>query len=87
MAKVWIPSPLRPLCGGVSALEVPGATLREALEALDVRCPGFMERVVEDGRVRPELAIAIDGEARTFALFQELRPDADLTIIPAISGG
>ncbi|HET7738283.1 MAG TPA: MoaD/ThiS family protein [Tepidiformaceae bacterium] len=87
MAKVWIPSPLRPLCGGVNALEVPGTTLRDVLEALDQRCPGFMERVVDEGRVRPELAIAIDGEARTFALFQDLRPDADVTIIPAISGG
>lgn len=87
MAKVWIPSPLRPLCDGVTSLEVPGATLREVFEALDERCPGFMGRVIDDGRVRPELAIAIDGEARTFALFQELRADADVAIIPAISGG
>ena len=87
MANVWIPAPLRSLCGGAGTLEVDGATLGEVLRALEVRCPGFLERVVEDGRLRPELAVAIDGEAQSFALQQEVRADADIAIIPAISGG
>lgn len=87
MIKVWIPSPLRDLFGGATTIEVPGATLREIFRELEERAPGFYERVVEDDQVRPELAIAIDGEAGSFPLFREVRDGAEIAIIPAISGG
>ncbi len=75
------------MCGGVAHLEVPGATLDQLLHALDARCPGFYARVVEAGRVRPELAIAINGEMETFALHDPVPPGAEVAIIPAIGGG
>lgn len=87
MATVLVPSLLRDLCGGVARLDLPAATLEELLRQLDLRCPGFYQRVVEGNRVRPELAIAIDGEAAAFALHEPLRPGADVTIVPAIGGG
>lgn len=87
MANVVIPALLRDLCGGSPQLQVPAANLRELLHALDRRCPGFYARVVEDGHVRPELAIAIDGEAADYPLHEPLRPGADVTIVPAIGGG
>ena len=87
MAIVFVPAPLRGLCAGADRLEVPAATLGELFRELDRRCPGFLGRVVEDGRVRPELAIAIDGEAGLYALHQPLGPSAEIAIIPAIGGG
>jgi molybdopterin converting factor small subunit len=87
MATVWVPSPLRPLCDGANRLEVRGATLDELLRAIDKQCPGFYDRVVEGGRIRPELTIAIDGEAANYPLFEPLRPEADVAIVPAIGGG
>jgi molybdopterin converting factor small subunit len=87
MPTAIIPALLRPLCAGVPSLEVEGATLGEVLRALDLRCPGFYERVVESGHLRPELAVAIDGEAGFFPLHEPLPPNAELTILPAISGG
>lgn len=87
MASVYVPAPLRDLCAGVSRLELPATTLDELLRALDQRCPGFYARVVENGVVRPELAIAIDGEAATYPLGEPLHPAADITIVPAIGGG
>ena len=87
MASVLIPTQFRGLCAGTARLQIPGATLGELLEAIDARCPGFYARVVEHGVVRPELAIAIDGEAGRFPLYEPLRPDADVTIVPAIGGG
>jgi molybdopterin converting factor small subunit len=87
MPTAIIPALLRPLCAGVSQLEVQGATLGEVLRALDVRCPGFYDRVVEGGQLRPELAVAIDGEAGSFPLHEPLPAGAELTILPAISGG
>ena len=87
MPTAIIPALLRPLCAGVARLEVDGATLGEVLRALDARCPGFYDRVVEGGHLRPELAVAIDGEAGSFPLHEPLSPGSELTILPAISGG
>ena len=87
MANVWIPALLRPLCDNQTKISVPATTLRELLKALDAECPGFYERVVENDRLRPELAVAIDGEADSFPLFEKLRPDAEIAIVPAIGGG
>jgi hypothetical protein len=77
----------QPLCGGARSLQIEAATLRDLLRAIDLRCPGFYDRVVEDGRIRPELAIAIDGEAMTYPLHEPLGPATEVTIVPAISGG
>lgn len=87
MATVFVPSLLRGLCGGASKLEFDAANLGELLRAVDVRCPGFYERVVEKGQLRPELAFAIDGEVIPLALHDTLAPGTELTIVPAIGGG
>jgi sulfur-carrier protein len=82
-----MPSLLRSLCGGAAHIEVSGATLAEVLRETDLRCPGFFARVVEDGRVRPELAIAINGEVVSLALHEPIPPGAEIAIVPAIGGG
>ena len=87
MATVIIPTPLRDLCAGAANLEVPGATLGQVLRELDSRCPGFFDRVVENGRIRPELAVAIDGEMESAQLHDPIHPNAEIAIIPAIAGG
>lgn len=87
MAIVHIPTTFRALCAGLARVELPAATLDELLRALDERCPGFYSRVVEAGRVRPELAVAIDGEAMSYPLHEPLRPNSDVTLVPAIGGG
>ena len=87
MANVFVPTLLRPLCDGRSRLELPAATLGELLRALDEEGPGFYDRVVDEGAVRPDLAIAINGEAMSYPLFEPLAPNAEVTIVPAIGGG
>lgn len=87
MATVILPALLRNLCGGAAKVEVEGKTLGEVLVAVDLRCPGLYARIVENGRVRPELAIAMDGEILSLALHAPIGTDAELTIVPAIGGG
>lgn len=87
MANVYVPAPLRPLCGGATELEIEGATLEALLRALDARCPGFYDRVVDAAQIRPELAVAIDGSAESWPLYQPLEPNTEVTIVPAMSGG
>lgn len=87
MATVIVPSPLRSLCAGAATLEVAGATLGAILRAMDERCPGFYERTVEDGRVRPELSVALNGHAHRYGLTEAIGPNDEVTIVPAIGGG
>ena len=87
MARVFVPTLFRTLCDGRQDLDVPAATLEDLLRGIDALCPGFYDRVVKDGRVRGELAVAIDSEAATYPLHEPLRADAHVTIIPAIGGG
>ncbi len=87
MATVLVPSPLRPLCAGAAVLEAAGATLGEVLRAVDERCPGFYGRTVEDGRLRPELAVALNGHAHRYGLSEPVAPDDEVAIVPAIGGG
>lgn len=87
MAIVILPALLRDLCGGATRLEVHGLTLGEVFRAVDEQCPGIYARIVEHGRVRPELAIAMDGEILTLALHTPIGPATELTVVPAIGGG
>ncbi len=87
MATVVVPSLLRDMCGGVTHLDIFGATIGAVLIELDGRCPGIYERLVDDGRLRPELAFAVDGEVIGLALHDAISPDAEIAIVPAIGGG
>lgn len=87
MPTVHIPALLRGTCGGLATLSVDGSTLDAVLRALDNRCPGLYRLVVENGALKPELAIAIDGEVAAYALDEPVRPDAEIAIVPAIAGG
>lgn len=87
MPNVIIPTPLRDLCAGAAHLDVPGTTIGDVLREMDLRCPGFYARVVENGRVRPELAIAINGEMESAQLHDAVAATAEIAIVPAIAGG
>lgn len=87
MAVVLVPSLLRALCGGIAKHDVPGATLGDLLRAVDAECPGFYARVVDEGQVRPELALALNGEVLSLALHDLIPASAEIAIVPAIGGG
>ena len=87
MATVWIPSLLRGLCGGERIVEVSGRTVRQVIDGLEARCPGIRERLVEEGELRPELAISVDGETTQIGLLQPVGEDSEVHILPALGGG
>lgn len=87
MATVWIPSLLRGLCDDRRIVDVPGRTVREVVENLEARCPGIRERLVEDGALRPELAVSVDGETTQIGLMQPVGERSEVHILPALGGG
>src|ERR1700692_2745455 len=87
MAVVWIPALLQGLAGGDRTATIPGATLREVIDNLDARYPGMKERLLDDGRLRPEIAAAIDGETEHWGLLEPVKESSEVHFIPAIGGG
>ena len=88
MAVVHVPASLRSLSDGRDRFEVPGDTLRQVFEAVRRECPGLTARIIEDGDLRPDIAVAIDGSIlEGGGLVQPVRPDAEIYLVPPIGGG
>lgn len=87
MAVVWIPALLRDLTGGQERVMVPGETVRQVIENLNERFPGIRDRLVEGNRLRPGIAVMVDGELSREQLRRRLAETSEVHFVPAISGG
>jgi molybdopterin converting factor small subunit len=88
MPVVHVPSSLRALTSGRASFEVAGATLGQVFAALGRECPDLVARVIADGAVREDMAIAIDGSILEGGeLLQEVAADAEIYLVPPIGGG
>jgi len=86
---VRIPPPLRPLTGGADEISVEGATVKDALDALDVKHPGLKERICDDRGVRRSVNLFVGDEDIRFldGLGTSLDAGAVISVVPAIAGG
>ncbi len=87
MPVVYIPTLMRDLTGGAEKVEVEGATLRQVINNLDARFPGSKARLCQEDRIRPNVAVAVDGEITRLGMLQTVRPDSEVHFLPAVSGG
>jgi len=87
MPVVWIPSLMRSLTDGKEQVPIEGETLRAVIEALESDFPGFKARVIDEDRIRPGLAVSINGEVTNEGLRQKVGPDDEVHFVAAISGG
>jgi sulfur-carrier protein len=88
-----IPGPLREFTGNRGVVQVEakkGASVREALQDLFVAYPGLRDRVLtESGETRQHVNIFVGNEnvRYTGGLTTALSAGAEISIVPAISGG
>jgi sulfur-carrier protein len=90
VAKVRIPTTLRPLSGGKSSVEVEAGTLRQVLADLDAAHPGFHDRLFDDaGNLRKfvNLFVADDDVRFLQGLDTPVPAGETVSIIPAVAGG
>ncbi|MBK9166218.1 MAG: MoaD/ThiS family protein [Bryobacterales bacterium] len=87
MPAVHIPSLLRELTRGQSVVEVDGATVRQVIASLEQAFPGLGDRLLDGGRLRANISVAIDGEIRPLGLLEEVGPDSEIHFVAAIKGG
>lgn len=87
MAIVFIPTMLQPLSGGIAQVRVAGRTIRTIINNLEERFPGITERLLHDGDLRHDVAVAIDGETALAGVAERVGEDSEVHFIPPISGG
>jgi len=89
---VWIPGFLRTYTAGRSRVDLDDtpATVRLALERLWTSHPGVRDRVLdEQGRVRVHVNVFVGVESIRFTggLETPVTDGAEISIVPAVSGG
>jgi len=84
---VWIPSLYRDLTGGAESVEVSADNVGDVIDKLEKQYPGIADRLCEDGRIRPHIAVSIDGEVTNRGRRQKLPEPSEIHFIPALSGG
>ena len=86
---VKIPAQLRVVTDGEGEIEVDGATVGQALDAVFTRHGGLQERITEDGGLRRFVNVYVEGEDIRFrdGLETEISDGDEVTILPAVAGG
>lgn len=87
MARVFVPTMLQAATGGVKEVEVEGRNVRQIIEGLDEMFPGIAGRLIDDGDIRSNLAVAVDGEVARMGLMERVGETAEIHFVPAIGGG
>ena len=88
--SVRIPTQLRTLTGGSGEVQVEGATVGEALKALDAAHPGMGDRLFDDaGNLRRFVNVFLADEDVRFleGLATPVGDGQTLSIVPAVAGG
>ncbi|MEX0665872.1 MAG: MoaD/ThiS family protein [Acidimicrobiia bacterium] len=87
---VRIPTQLRTLSGGASEVTVEGATVAEALKALDTAHPGFAERLYDElGNLRRFVNVFLAEDDIRFlsGVDTPVTDGQTISIVPAVAGG
>ncbi len=87
MPTVYIPTLLQTVTGGKSAVELEGATVRQVIDNLEHAYPGIRERLLDQGKLRPNISVAVDGEVTPLGLLEAVGPASEVHFVAAIKGG
>ena len=87
MPVIFIPTQWRDLTGGVSRIDVEGASVREAVDALELRFPGVKGRLCRGDALAPGLQVCVDDVMTPRGLGVALGPASEVHFLPAIGGG
>jgi adenylyltransferase/sulfurtransferase len=90
MPRIHLPTPLRPFAGNAAAVEAPGATVAEALEALVSRHAGLRTHLFDgSGRLRAFVNVYKNEEDIRHLDHEQtgLAEGDTISIVPSIAGG
>ena len=92
MARIHVPALIQDLTGKASMVEVemqPGEvlTVRQVVERLDARYPGFAARIMYHDDLMPGVAVFVDGQQGFMKLQEKVHAASEVHFLPPIVGG
>ena len=87
MATIFIPTMLQKMADGAQKVDMQVRNVRQVIERLDELYPGIKDRLLEDGDIAPNIAVAIDGDVAIMGLLQRVGENSEVHFVPAIGGG
>lgn len=78
---------LRDLTNGQKSLSVQGETVQRVIENLEDQYPGIKARLCDGDRLRPSIAVIVDGSTSGLKLRHRLRESSEVHFVISISGG
>lgn len=87
MPTLYIPSQLREYAAGQSEVLADGKNVRAALDSIRGDYPELLAQLLDDGNLRPNYAISVDGELRPLGLLARVEPDSEIHFVAALAGG
>jgi len=87
MATVWIPPLMRDITQGKREIKIEANSVRQLIERLNKKYPGIKDRLIEENRLRANIALVVDGYTSHEGLRQKIGAESEVHFVPAISGG
>lgn len=89
MARVKLPTMLRPHAGGATVVDVEGSTVGEVFATLAERFPSLAGQLGDGGDLPVFVNVFLDEEDIRYldGLETPVGDDAEITILPAVAGG
>ena len=72
---------------GAQKVDMEVRNVRQVIERLEEIYPGIKDRLLEDGDIAPNIAVAIDGDVAIMGLLQRVGENSEVHFVPAIGGG
>ena len=87
MTTVRIPKPMQVYSENKEVVHVGGKNVRQLINELEKAYPGMKDALVEDDKLKPDIAVMLDGKITKLGLLQPVSEENEVIFIPAISGG
>ncbi len=71
----------------LEAVQASGKNVRELISEMEKNYPGIKDALVKQDRLKPGIAIMLDGKISQLGLLQPLSEENEVVFIPAVSGG
>ena len=78
---------LQKMTDGAQKVDMEVRNVRQVIEQLEELYPGIKDRLLEDGDIAPNIAVAIDGDVAIMGLLQRVGENSEVHFVPAIGGG
>ena len=78
---------LQKMTDGAQKVDMEVRTVRQVIEQLEELYHAIKDRLLEDGDIAPNIAVAIDGDVAIMGLFQRVGENSEVHFVPAIGGG